>query len=380
MGRSKIAFLLCMMMVVHGSSFMVVKSSSINNLKNQQESLESNIKKAEQEIQSITIKQKKLVQELDVIAQKELEIGNNIEKVDGQITAKAKEITKTEKELEDAQKVEDQHYLSLEARIKYYYENPVKNFFQMLLESKSIADFYRRQEYMKAIAEYDRQMNKDFENSRKKVAESKVKLESEKEALAKLQGQNQSQLAEQKEVRLLKTAAREKLDDEKVSLEGRKENLENERKEIEGLIKKKLAELRLQQFNGKLGLPVTVTPYVTSPFGYRKDPFTGERWYHYGVDFRAPTGTKIVAAADGKVILSAWKGGYGYAVMIAHGSNLVTLYGHNSKLLVKSGDQVVKGQTIALAGSTGRSTGPHCHFETRVNGGFEDPMKWLKKQ
>ena len=119
---------------------------------------------------------------------------------------------------------------------------------------------------------------------------------------------------------------------------------------------------------------------VTSEFGNRVDPITGKRKGHGGMDLAVPTGTPIRAALPGTVVVSKYNtGGYGYYVMIDHGNGLATLYGHCSKLLAKVGQTVEVGDIIALSGSTGRSTGPHLHFETRVNGERTNPRAYLPK-
>ena len=124
--------------------------------------------------------------------------------------------------------------------------------------------------------------------------------------------------------------------------------------------------------------PVSVA-YNSSSYGWRIDPFTGQKAFHEGLDFSAEIGTPIRAAADGIVTLAEVSGGYGNMVRIDHGSGLETRYGHASKLLVKAGERVVKGQEIALVGSTGRSTGPHLHYEIRLNGDALDPRQYLQK-
>lgn len=117
---------------------------------------------------------------------------------------------------------------------------------------------------------------------------------------------------------------------------------------------------------------------VTSEFGYRRDPFTGERRGHTGMDLAVPTGTSVRAALPGTVTVSTYnQGGYGYYVMIDHGNGLSTLYGHNSQLLARVGQTVEVGDVIALSGSTGRSTGPHLHFEVRINGERTNPRSYL---
>ncbi len=122
------------------------------------------------------------------------------------------------------------------------------------------------------------------------------------------------------------------------------------------------------------GLQMPCHGPITSGFGYRMHPITHVYKLHTGVDIGVPTGTPIHAAADGIVVRAQWYGAYGYAVVIDHGGGVQTLYGHNSKLCVSAGQSVKRGQVVAISGATGYATGPHCHFEKRVNGVPVNPL------
>ncbi len=123
-----------------------------------------------------------------------------------------------------------------------------------------------------------------------------------------------------------------------------------------------------------MGWPVPEGNTLTSPFGVRCHPVTGEYGMHTGIDIAADEGEDVVAAADGTVQAAGEQDGYGYAVVLEHKGGYSTLYGHNSRLSVRAGDTVERGQKIAEIGSTGASTGPHLHFEVRLNGSFIDPL------
>jgi murein DD-endopeptidase MepM/ murein hydrolase activator NlpD len=125
------------------------------------------------------------------------------------------------------------------------------------------------------------------------------------------------------------------------------------------------------------GRPV-LKGWISSYFGLRTDPFTGRNAYHKGVDFAAPAGSQAIAVASGVVTYAKERFGYGKVVEINHGNGYVTRYGHNQKILVQVGDTVKKGQPIALIGSTGRSTGPHLHFEVLKQGRQIDPMAFVR--
>lgn len=118
--------------------------------------------------------------------------------------------------------------------------------------------------------------------------------------------------------------------------------------------------------------------WYSSNFGYRIDPFTGASSFHEGIDFPADTGTPIAAAASGKVVVAGWHPQYGKVVEIDHGNGLLSRYAHGSSILVQEGELVVRGQHVAAVGSTGRSTGPHLHFEVRLNGVPQDPARFLQ--
>jgi murein DD-endopeptidase MepM/ murein hydrolase activator NlpD len=140
---------------------------------------------------------------------------------------------------------------------------------------------------------------------------------------------------------------------------------------------------QLERLNRTLALvpyrkPVVGEVEFTSGFGVRSDPFLGRPAMHTGLDFRAATGDPVRATANGKVVSSGWAGGYGRMVEIDHGNGLSTRYGHLSEINVKVGDQIKIGQVIGEVGSTGRSTGPHLHYETRIDGEAVDPQKFLR--
>ena len=117
--------------------------------------------------------------------------------------------------------------------------------------------------------------------------------------------------------------------------------------------------------------------WLSSSFGWRIDPFSGQKSFHEGLDFPSESGTPIVAAASGKVIFADVHPQYGKMIEIDHGNGLVTRYAHASKLFVKEGDFIVRGQKVAAVGSTGRATGPHLHFEVRLNGVPQNPARFL---
>jgi murein DD-endopeptidase MepM/ murein hydrolase activator NlpD len=143
------------------------------------------------------------------------------------------------------------------------------------------------------------------------------------------------------------------------------------------LIESDIFEQRIRKNFLPTTLPINMQ-WNASAFGWRVDPFTGLRAMHEGVDFPSPVGTPIMAAASGIVLSAEWHPEYGNLIEIDHGNEMTTRYAHASKLLVKAGEVVKRGQRIAEVGSTGRSTGPHLHFEVRFHGIAQNPNRFLE--
>jgi len=213
----------------------------------------------------------------------------------------------------------------------------------------------------------------EIEATEAEIAVDVAGLDRDRTTLAGLRG-----LLEQRSSELQDEFERQKalladVEDEIAHFEGEIASLEREQAAIEALIRERATpEGRTP---GKLVRPVPGR--IESRFGPRVHPISGTVKMHNGLDMDGPQGQPIAAAEDGTVILAGTKGGYGSTVMIDHGGGMVTLYAHQSQLAVAEGDRVTAGETIGFVGSTGLSTGPHLHFEVRINGSPVDPLGYL---
>jgi murein DD-endopeptidase MepM/ murein hydrolase activator NlpD len=152
----------------------------------------------------------------------------------------------------------------------------------------------------------------------------------------------------------------------------------DDRKQKLTLLEELIMERHLGEKSTPTGWPVR-SGYISSTFGFRKDPFRGRSAFHKGVDFAGKRGAPVIAVADGVVTFSGKQSGYGNLVEIRHKDGLVTRYGHCQKRMVQEGDLIEQGQTVATIGSTGRSTGPHVHFEVLVSGKQVDPLNYIDR-
>lgn len=265
----------------------------------------------------------------------------------------------------------------LDSRIRVMYMNGTVGYFEVLLESKNFEDLLVRIDLLQRIIESDTDLILQMEVDQANVEEKKANLENEQTKLVTLQDEMTVKKSELK-------AQIAELEEKQIKLE---EDIEAVAIQIDEInedaekVKAIIEDLKLQELyaGGKMIWPVDGYRTISSPFGNRIHPILGVYKMHTGIDIPCPTGTKIMAAQQGTVIWSNWLSSYGKAIMIDHGGGIVTLYAHNSSLIVKKGDKIVKGQVIALSGSTGNSTGPHLHFEVRENGEYVDPMiEWLQ--
>lgn len=269
----------------------------------------------------------------------------------------------------------------LSTRLRALYVDGRVDYLSVLFGSSSVGEFLSRFELLQAVVRQDSSLVVALKQARAAVEAQQAQVSRRRDQLAALT----RQAAERNNVAAARKADMERLQRES---EAKKreyrlalDQLDRESQRLEEQIQAMEREARRI---GQLGLRFPVSPVIiTDPYGMRWHPITGEYRMHWGTDFAASTGQAVYAAEDGVVLVAGWQGAYGNAVIISHGNlggrTVSTLYAHNSELLVWPGKQVKRGDVIARAGSTGWSTGPHVHFEVRVNGKPANPMDWLPR-
>lgn len=333
--------------------------------------------------------------QLDNIKTQTANAAGEVKKLDGQITAAEKQIKTVETriaesdrkiaqaqaELEAAQTRCDEYDEEFKTRARIMYENGTSSYLEVIFGSQSFGDFITRVEMIKQIIDYDNGILQKLAEAKTQIANAKATLESERAA----QEASREELSERKEeldTRLAaKEAALKQLEKDQKAFQAAYDNSQKAEAKALADLKKALAKSgdNAKYTGGKFAWPLPGYYTITSPYGYRNHPILKSKKFHSGIDIGASYGANVTAAADGTVVTSAYnKGGFGYYIVVSHGSGLSSLYAHNSKLLVNVGDKVTRGQTIAKAGSTGLSTGNHLHFSVLINGNYTDPMAYLK--
>lgn len=333
-----------------------------------------------------------------------------------EIEQKQIQINNTQIELDEAKLLEEQYYQEMSYRIQYMYECGDDTFLEMIFTAEDLSDLLGRGEYIASITSYDRQQLEElvevkksinvllakYQNELTELDADKAELDEEKRildshmvelkytqdsldavmaskqnTLNKLENQ-QSYTEEQKE------SAKQELEDQKAILEELKKQWEEEQNRIptgSSADKETQKTLDMINANGGFAWPLPGYTYITSKWGYRTHPITGQWALHDGTDISGAgvNGKPIVAAYSGTVIAAQYYAGYGNTIRISHGTGVVTLYAHCSSLAVKKGDVVKKGQVIGYVGMSGSATGPHLHFSIFLKGESVDAMNYVRK-
>lgn len=309
--------------------------------------------------------------------------------VENDITLNERQLTEAQKRLEGRESV-------FYKRVRDIYINGRLSYLDVVIGSKDFSDFANRLEVLKRIIDSDITLINEIKKERADIEAHKQKLEADRAKLVELEKSALAKQAEIEQKKAERNVVLQKAQNDRATAMQAIEELNASSAQVSAMLKERQAARAAAaaaaaaaaqssggqgasdnwvQGTGQLGWPVSGE--ITSPYGYRVHPIWGTTIYHSGIDIGVDEGTPVHAADGGVVVWSGWMGGYGYAVVIDHGNGLSTLYGHNSELAVDEGQSVAKGQVISYAGSTGNSTGPHVHFEVRVNGDPVDPMGYL---
>lgn len=374
------------------SDSIQAKEAQIQQAEKEKEALKSslsNLQTIKKELETKKSNLKEYVAQLDSNL---MEIEQNIISLNQQISAKEEEIRQTEAELEAALEREENQKESMITRIRFVYEAGTPQLADILLRASGFGDFLNKADYVEKVVAYDRQMWQDYKETREYVELCKEELELEKQILdqakynVELEQQNLEDLIEQKSRDI--TSYETDISNKEKAIKEYEEEIKAQDAEIAALEadiaeeKKKIIASSgtvLTYDGGIFKFPLATYTRISDDYGMRMHPTLGVEQFHNGVDFAAPKGTAIYAAYDGVVVAATYSGTMGNYVMIDHGDGLYTIYMHASALYVKKDDIVVRGETIAAVGSTGRSTGNHLHFSVRLNGAYTSPWNYISE-
>lgn len=348
------------------------KRAELNDVRQRMERMQTRKEQARRKAESASAELSEVIGSLNELQAQ----ANNLQKKSDTLQGK---INDNQAKLEKKQQEMQERMLIYRKRLRDIYINGQINYLDVLLGAKDFSDFSSRMYLLQKIISRDLELLE-------KLKQDAAEINSRKEQLA----------AEMKEIKATQTeleakkAKVNKLREQRAyMLYKAQEEEQSSQEEYERLlaISENIASMLRNMENSGGGAPAgqggtgqfmwPCNGPITSYYGWRTHPIFGTTKYHSGMDIAVDSGTPIHAADSGTVVYSGWLGGYGNCIMIDHGGGLVTLYAHNSALNVGEGQYVSKGTVVAYAGSTGYSTGPHCHFEVRLHGELTEPLNYL---
>lgn len=271
----------------------------------------------------------------------------------------------------------------LRERLVAMYEDGETQYLDILLSSRNIVEFISGYYLINEFVEYDNTLMQEVAERRDDIEITKTKLEKEETEIKLIKAKREQTTVVLQNTITLQESYAKKLSKQEQELKNKITEYKQEQARIEALIQQATNSsnnLDIQYTGGEMLWPVAISgTVITSTYGVREHPIQGVIKEHSGLDIgNATYGSPVVAAADGVVTYAGWLGGYGNCVMLNHGNGLVTLYGHGQKIITELHKEVKKGDLIMEVGSTGNSTGPHLHFEVRVNGSCVNPLNYVK--
>lgn len=374
-GRGKalnLALSLLISLSVTGTALADDLEDQLTDLQRQAEEQQAKTNEASAKVESVSERLRQIQEELRVATAEYKEVKGQLDSVEDKISDNTELLQKTEADLKVKNK-------KLQQRVRDIYINGQISYVDVLFGAKDFADLMTRMDVLKRIIKHDYDLIMKVKEEKAMVENTRAQLEKDKAEAEVLVADAQAK----------KTKVEDKESEQQVLLDQAiydRDTSERMYEEIMAASQEVANMIRRSQMSsaGYSGAPAgaggmiwPISGPITSEFGWRTHPIFGTARFHSGLDIGGDYGMPIYAAASGTVIYAGWISGYGNAVIIDHGGGVTTLYGHNDSLNVSEGENVAQGQVIAMCGSTGNSTGPHCHFEVRENGEPVSPYGYL---
>lgn len=341
-------------------------TEELNETNNRLQAVQDEISQNMKQLQEVDEQIAKSQEEIDII---------NIE-----VSELITQIADNEKKLENTQKEYNNIQGLLDARIIAIHKSPKLQNLDILLGSKNITEFIGNYYAMKQLAENDKKLLDTIKNQKQEIETTKKILEEKKKQIVTNKQSQQKKAQVLENTKTMRQYYISKLTEKELELQTKIDEYNAQVSEIEAEIKLlALNSISEDYIGGAMKWPIPGYTTITSEFGMRVHPITGAYKLHTGVDVGAPMGASFVAAANGIVTKATFNAAYGNMVIIDHGGGVQTLYAHGSEITVQVGQTITTGTEVLKVGSTGYSTGPHAHFEIRINGQTVNPVEFLVK-
>ena len=374
-GRGKalnLALSLLISLSVTGTALADDLEDQLADLQRQAEEQQAKTNEASAKVENVSERLRQIQEELRVATAEYKEVKGQLDSVEDKISDNTELLEKTEADLKVKNK-------KLQQRVRDIYINGQMSYVDVLFGAKDFADLMTRMDVLKRIIKHDYDLIMKVKEEKATVENTRAQLEKDKAEAEVLVADAQAKKAKVEDKESEPQVLLDQAIYDRDTSERMYEEIMAASQEVANMIRR--SQMSSAGYSGAPagagGMIWPISGPITSEFGWRTHPIFGTARFHSGLDIGGDYGMPIYAAASGTVIYAGWISGYGNAVIIDHGGGVTTLYGHNDSLNVSEGENVAQGQVIAMCGSTGNSTGPHCHFEVRENGEPVSPYGYL---
>ena len=367
-----LALSLLLSLSVTGTALADDLEDQLADLQRQAEEQQAKTNEASAKVESVSERLRQIQEELRVATAEYREVKGQLDSVEDKISDNTELLRKTEADLKVKNK-------KLQKRVRDIYINGQISYVDVLFGAKDFADLMTRMDVLKRIIKHDYDLIMKVKEEKATVENTRAQLEKDKAEAEVLVADAQAKKAKVEDKESEQRVLLDQAIYDRDTSERMYEEIMAASQEVANMIRR--SQMSSAGYSGAPagagGMIWPISGPITSEFGWRTHPIFGTARFHSGLDIGGDYGMPIYAAASGTVIYAGWISGYGNAVIIDHGGGVTTLYGHNDSLNVSEGENVAQGQVIAMCGSTGNSTGPHCHFEVRENGEPVSPYGYL---
>ncbi len=381
--RTTLAFVICSLVIF---SFVYAEENETNNttntaatdLQTQRNEIQNQMNEANEQLEGV---QNDISENLQQVQKLDEKISNSQQELD-ELNKKIEDLENSSEEVEKKLKTAEENYDKQKKLLDSYLvavqESSDTQYLDVLLSSKNISEFLSNYFLITELANSQVELLEDMQNKKNEIQQSKEKLDKNKEDLAVIKANQTKTATVLANTKTVRENFISKLSDQEKDIQSKIDEYYAQFNAINSEILQ-LAQggIATQYIGGELAWPVPGYTVISSNYGMRTHPITGVYKLHTGVDIRAPLGATFIAANDGIVTKASYNGAYGNMVIIDHGGGVSTLYAHGSEILVQVGQTVKRGEPVLKVGSTGYSTGPHAHFEVRLNGVVTNPMPYI---
>ena len=360
------------------SVFSVVEAEEMNELQNQQQEIQNQLQDANGNLEEVQNELSENFQQVQKLDEKIANSQTELSELNIKIAELQKVIDEVQSKLEVAEKNYKKQKDIVEKRLVAIYEAGEIKYLDVLLTSKSLSEFLSNYYLISELVSYDNLVLDDLQEKKEEIEKSKEKLDKAQNELATIKA-NQTKTAKILEnTKSVRENFISKLSKEEQDIQAKIDEYTQKYQEINAeILELALQGIDTEYIGGALEWPVPGYTRITSPYGMRYHPTLHVNKLHTGVDIGAPRGADFIAANDGIVTKASFNTAYGNMVIIDHGGGVSTLYAHGDEILVQVGQVVKRGNPVLKVGSTGYSTGPHAHFEVRINGVVTDPLPYI---